>query len=404
VSGRLRVVAALLAGVLAGAVLTLAVQSRGAPMPTPLASPPVSSPPARPESPTTFLAWVPGGLPERFGSRAARLQGIAAVATVAEDDVWLRRSWADDGRLVDAPRVPLAIPIDAAAVDPKTFAGFLPPADRGVAVALANGEGVLGATSAELRGLGPGATLAFAGSARVRIAAVLPDEQVGAAELMVSRATGARIGVRRDRYLLLQTNTARPPTSRRLAVRLRRLLPASLGAGRLVQVRAPGETPYFRAGDAVMPPVLIKALFGEFAARPAPGRPGYLEIDPTWVAQHIVTVRLPVVGTVTCNRALIPQLRAAMADLRDRGLASLVQSADGCLAPKYVNRDPTAMISHHAWGIAIDLNASTNPYGAPPHQDPRLVHVMERWGFIWGGTFIVPDGNHFEYRRTPVGI
>jgi hypothetical protein len=26
---------------------------------------------------------------------------------------------------------------------------------------------------------------------------------------------------------------------------------------------------------------------------------------------------------------------------------------------------------------------------------------MERFGFIWGGTFIVPDGNHFEYRRAP---
>jgi hypothetical protein len=25
---------------------------------------------------------------------------------------------------------------------------------------------------------------------------------------------------------------------------------------------------------------------------------------------------------------------------------------------------------------------------------------MERLGFIWGGTFIVPDGNHFEYRRA----
>lgn len=30
------------------------------------------------------------------------------------------------------------------------------------------------------------------------------------------------------------------------------------------------------------------------------------------------------------------------------------------------------------------------------------MRVMERWGFIWGGRFTAPDGNHFEYRRPPV--
>jgi hypothetical protein len=59
------------------------------------------------------------------------------------------------------------------------------------------------------------------------------------------------------------------------------------------------------------------------------------------------------------------------------------------------------MLSHHAWGIALDCNFAGNAYGEPPDQDPRLVRTMERWGFIWGGSFIVPDGNHFEYRRAP---
>jgi hypothetical protein len=43
----------------------------------------------------------------------------------------------------------------------------------------------------------------------------------------------------------------------------------------------------------------------------------------------------------------------------------------------------------------------SNPYGGPADQDPRMVEVFERWGFIWGGTFIRTDGMHFEWHRPP---
>ena len=68
----------------------------------------------------------------------------------------------------------------------------------------------------------------------------------------------------------------------------------------------------------------------------------------------------------------------------------------GCYAPR---RIPTSWtLSLHAWGLAVDLNASRNPQGQKPHQDLRLVHVMERHGFWWGGRWpTVPDGIHFEY-------
>jgi hypothetical protein len=397
VRGRIRTVAVMLAGVLVGSLLTLAVQSSGAQVSKSPGTHPASS-----RAPATFLAWVPSGLPDGFALQAAGLGGVVGETTVAEDNVWLRRSWSSYGAVVDAPPAPFAVPIDAIGVDPATFAGFLPPEDRSVAASLAIGEGVLGTTSAKLRGLGPGSTLEFSGGVRVRIAAVLPDQVVGASELMVSRQTGVAIGIHRDRYLLLQVSPGAGSSPGALTKRLRALLPTSLGIDRRVQVRAPGDTPYLRAGDAVMPPVLLKSLFGEFAARPAPGNPGYLQIQPSWEHTHLVTAPVPLLGQVTCNRALIPQLRGAMAELRRRGLGSLVRSYDGCFAPRFINRDPSAMISHHAWGVAIDLNAATNVYGTPPHQDPRLVRVMQRWGFTWGGSFIVPDGNHFEYRRSPV--
>jgi hypothetical protein len=232
---------------------------------------------------------------------------------------------------------------------------------------------------------------------RVEVAAILPDELVGAHELMVSREVGRSIGVIRDRYALLQP--VGRPTDRQLAKEIRGLVPRGLG----VQVRAPGETPYFRMGDAVLPPVQLKVLFGEFAAKPTPGRPGYLTLDPAWVRTHIATEDVPLLGSVTCNVALFPQIRGAIQELIDDGLAGTIHGYSGCYAHRFANRDPRAAISHHTWGVALDINVAENPYGAPPDQDPRMVAVFERWGFIWGGTFVLPDGMHFEYRRPPAG-
>ena len=389
-----------IAGVVLGAVLTLGIQARTLPTPSvPRTQSPL--PLTRPSAPETFLAWVPRGLPEGFAARVHRLPMIGRMTVVAEDNVWLARSWSAAGELVDHSARPYAIPLDAAAVEPRTFAPFLPPADRSTLGAVENGEGILGSTSASVRGLGPGAILDFGEGHRVRIAAVLPDELVGAAELLVSEETGRRIGIARDRYLLLQPAEGRRLTSRSLRRTIQRLLPRDLGVFGRVQVRAPGETPYFRAGDAVLPPVLLKALFGEFGARTLKGQPGYIEVDPEWRRTHLVTTRIPLLGQVTCHRGIVPQLRGAMQELRSAGLGHLIDSFNGCFVPRFISRDPTAMLSHHTWGIAFDMNLAGNYYGAPPHQDPRLVETLARWGFLWGGSFVVPDGNHFEYRRSP---
>jgi hypothetical protein len=389
-----------IAGVVLGAMLTLAIQASTLPVP-PRTRARAPLPVTRPSAPETFLAWVPRGLPDGFAERVRRLPMIGRMTVVAEDNVWLARSWSAAGELVDNPPRPYLIPLDAAAVDTPSFSPFLPPADRSALAAVENGEGILGSTSASVRGLGPGAILDFGRRGSVRIAAVLPDELVGAAELVVSEETGRRIGVARDRYLLVQPADGHRLTSRSLRRAIQPLLPHDLGTFGRVQVRAPVETPYFRAGDAVLPPVLLKVLFGEFAARDLNGQPGYIEVDPEWRRTHLVTTRIPLLGSVTCHRGIVPQLRGAMAELRSAGLGRLIKSFNGCFVPRFISRDPTAMLSHHTWGIAFDMNLVGNYYGDPPHQDPRLIATLERWGFLWGGLFVVPDGNHFEYRRSP---
>jgi hypothetical protein len=384
---------AAIAGFAAGAVLTLALQGTAV---IPELRP---GSPLRPEltreRPDTFLAWTSGGLPAGFADAVAALPGIRRSVVVASDNTWLTRSYAEDGEVVDDPPPTYAIPLEVAAVHPRTYAPFLPPADRGVTVALARGEGVLGESSAKLRGLGPGAILEF-GDVRVEVAAILPDELVGAHELLVSRDVGRRIGVARDRYALLVPRGE--PTARELEAIVRRALPATA----LLRVRAPGETPYFRHGDAVLPPVALKELFGEFAAKPRAGSPaGFLTFDPDWVRSSIATERVPLLGEVTCHVSLFPQIRGAIAELVDRGLAHTITSYSGCWAPRHILGDPRSGLSHHAWGIALDVNVDRNPFGAEPNQDPRMVEVFERWGFIWGGEFVQPDGMHFEYRRPP---
>jgi D-alanyl-D-alanine carboxypeptidase len=96
---------------------------------------------------------------------------------------------------------------------------------------------------------------------------------------------------------------------------------------------------------------------------------------------------------VTCHRLVIGQLAKAMAELERQRLGGLVDVAGfhrrgGCFSPRLVRDPPGGKLSRHAWGIAVTLEA------AP---DERLVQIMARNGFTWGGNFAHPDGTHFEW-------
>ena len=390
------VAAGIAMGFALGAVLTLAIQGwaslpESGRRPEPVE--PAPAPRTEPQPPEAFLVWTSGGMPAGFQQDLRRLEGITRSVVVASDNAWLDRSWSEQGEVIDDPPKGFAFPLEVAAVEPRDFARFLPPADASVALALGDGQGILGESSARLRGLVPGAVMRF-GDVRIEVAAILSDELVGANELMVSREVGRSIGVTQDRYALVV------PDEVRTVAKVEGLLDPILPDDPPSKVRAPGDTPYFRQGDAVLPPVRIKLLFGEFAARPALDQPGFITIDPAWLRRNIDARPVPLLGSVTCHVALFPQIRGVVRELIDRGLEHTVKSFSGCFSPRHINRIPSAGLSHHSWGIALDLNVQQgNLFGQTPHQDPRLVGVFERWGFVWGGTFIVPDGMHFEYHR-----
>jgi hypothetical protein len=140
----------------------------------------------------------------------------------------------------------------------------------------------------------------------------------------------------------------------------------------------------------------IKKVFGEFQYTPRHGR--FVAMDRAWIEKYVVETDVPLLGMIKCNRRLLPQLTGAMLELKRLGLAPLVRENSGCWSPR-MQLGNTFDVSRHAFGIAVDINATQNPYGETPHQDPRLVEVMERWGFVWGGRWLVPDGMHFEFVR-----
>ncbi|HEX8135086.1 MAG TPA: M15 family metallopeptidase [Actinomycetes bacterium] len=338
-----------------------------------------------------LLAWTPRRLPADLAGRLRRAPGVRAVTVVKGGRLELAGSTDADGRAVDRPPKGMTIPLEAIAFDPATYMGFLPASARAAFRRLVPGEALLGATSARLRHLGPGGRLELSGGRRLTVAGVVDDALVGAAEVAVSRMGGPAVGLTRDRYALLAYRGGRAA----VAAAVRRALPAGLP----VRLRGPGETPFFRAGDAVLPQAMIKERFGEFAWRPA-ARGDFLQ-DPAWQAANLATRRVPILGPVRCNRVLLPALAGAMRELEEHNLAGLVDPAAfaGCWNSRLTRGGDGA--SRHAWGAAVDLNIAGNPTGLDSAQDPRLVEVMERWGFTWGGRWLVPDPAHFEYLRPP---
>lgn len=64
-------------------------------------------------------------------------------------------------------------------------------------------------------------------------------------------------------------------------------------------------------------------------------------------------------------------------------------------------------LSAHSWGVALDMNWQSNP------QSRRLVTNLPDWvieiaenryGFVWGGRFSLPDAMHFQINETPDAV
>ena len=123
---------------------------------------------------------------------------------------------------------------------------------------------------------------------------------------------------------------------------------------------------------------------------------GRIAPDPAWVASHITTEPVPILGNVTCNKLIFPQLRAALEEVRARNLADKIHAGEyaGCYYPRFIAG--STKLSNHAFGLALDLNVPGNQRGSVGQMDRDVVAIFKSWGFTWGGDWGYTDPMHFE--------
>jgi hypothetical protein len=323
--------------------------------------------------------WQPGGMSgdsQTWATNVAAAAGARAVLRHrANVDLDAGSGW----------RIPLSL----VTVETSTAQPLLGPS---ATAALARGEAVLGAEAARLRNMSVGATLALLdvnGRPRpTRVGAIVPDDRVFWAEVALSTPVAASMGINRP-FAVDIWGAPRADIERALASAPR--MPHLLGVVRSWAWASPDDT---------LANAQLKDLVGEVAYRP--GRGDSVALDPAWVQRNIVTESVPALGRVTCNRVVLPALRGALTDVVRAGLAGGLGRYGGCTNARLISGgDSGGFLSRHSFGIAVDVNTTRNSFGGRVSMDPRIVDIFRRWGFAWGGTWVRPDGMHFEYNRAP---
>jgi hypothetical protein len=214
-------------------------------------------------------------------------------------------------------------------------------------------------------------------------------EQQPLIDAVVNETWVQTLGMKRDNAMLVRTGGTAPD---RVRDKLQQVLgpnagvnPADLASRLGLQPNAPQV--------AVITGTVADAV-GVFRYTVLAG--GRIAPDPAWVRAHIATEVVPILGSVTCNKLIFPQLKAALLDIIGRGLADAIHPDEyaGCYYPRFIAG--TSTLSNHAFGLALDLNVPGNQRGTVGEMDRGVVEVFKKWGFAWGGDWRYTDPMHFE--------
>lgn len=332
------------------------------------------------EATPAFLLTFDDPIPATRAEKGAETPGVAVAVPMTLSE---QRVEGPDG--VATLRV--------AGVDPLLFRSLAPEptsAAEFVWTALVSGEAVVTFEGAETLGI-TGSGAVTVGDAELRAGAVADNGVPNLADVLVADFAAESAGLPGPR--LLAVGVKDPDRAAAVGRALRRRFPDAK-VRRLL-----GEVP-----DPIQPgaPEVVGESSGGLIGtlRFEVLDDGFIRPDPAWVAANITQADLPIIGSVTCHRLLVPQLHAALNEIEQAGLAAEIYEYNGCYVPRFIDRDPDNPLSMHAFGLAVDLNTPTNQLGTAGDMDPRVVEIFERWGFVWGGRWSRPDPMHFELGRV----
>lgn len=100
---------------------------------------------------------------------------------------------------------------------------------------------------------------------------------------------------------------------------------------------------------------------------------------------------------IYCNKDMVAPLTAAFQNLIKTGFVKELKTWDGCFCIR--KKRGASTLSLHSFGVAIDVNAAWNGFGAKPTLSAGFVKCFTDAGFTWGGTWSKPDGMHFQLSK-----
>lgn len=338
----------------------------------------ITLPDPPPATPAFLLAFDRAVAPTKVEAAAA-VRGIAVAVPIALEE-----------RGVTGPGGSTTLRVGA--VDPLLFRALAPEPTRAadfVWSALVAGEAVVTFDAADELGI-EGSGKLDVGGRQVLAGAVADNGVPNLADVLVADFVGEDAGLRGPRLLAIGVDEGR--SEEPVGSALRRAFPDARVRRLLGEVPGPIEPadPEVVGGSS-------SGLIGTMTFEIRDD--GFIRPDPEWVSANIVSATMPILGSVTCHRLLVPQLHAALEEIERAGLADEIYQYGGCYVPRFIDRDPSKPLSMHAFGLAVDLNTPTNQLATKGDMDPRVVEIFERWGFVWGGRWERPDPMHFELGR-----